>query len=124
MTAIPDTRSICLPTRAQRRCRFSGFSNMLSSSCLILPLRRYWVFCDLLHDFLNVPHQEDRKALLRLEDISAQDDPENLRDLADYLNRRGIPFQVSLIPIYRDPANNEEIYLSDRPAFVRAIRYM
>ena len=85
---------------------------------------RYWVFCDLLHDFLNVPHQEDRKALLRLEDISAQDDPENLRDLADYLNRRGIPFQVSLIPIYRDPANNEEIYLSDRPAFVRAIRYM
>ena len=47
-----------------------------------------------------------------------------MRDLADYLSGRGVPFQISLIPIYRDPAANEEIYLSDRPAFVRAIRYM
>jgi uncharacterized protein YdaL len=85
---------------------------------------RYLVFCDLLHDFLSIPHQEERKALLRLEDISIDDDMDDLRDLADYLHERNVPFQISLIPIFRDPADNSEVFLSDRPAFVRTIQHM
>ncbi len=88
---------------------------------------RYLVFCDLLHDFFGIPHQVEKKALLRLEDISIEDDPGELRGLADYLNDRHIPFQISLIPIFRDTTPNQdqqEIYLTDRPEFVRAIRYM
>ena len=35
---------------------------------------RYLVFCDLLHDFFKIPHQEERKALVRIEDVSVDDD--------------------------------------------------
>jgi uncharacterized protein YdaL len=85
---------------------------------------RYLVFCDLLHDFFKIPHQEERKALVRLEDISVEEDPEILKKFADYLYDRKVPFQISLVPIYVNPEDKSEIYLSDRPEFVRAIRYM
>ncbi len=85
---------------------------------------RYLAFCDLLHDFFKIPHQQERKALLRIEDVSVDDDPDQLRELADYLYDRHIPFQVSFYPIFRDPATNEEIYLTDRPQFARLVRYM
>jgi len=85
---------------------------------------RYLAFCDVLHDFFKMPHPEERSALVRLEDISAEEDPAVLRKMADYLHDRKIPFQISLVPIYVDPLEKSEIYLSDRPEFVRAIRYM
>ena len=78
-------------------------------------------FCDLLHDFFKMPHEEERKALVRLEDVSVDDEIDDLRNVADYLYERHVPFQISLIPIFKDPDNDLEIYLSDRPAFVRAI---
>jgi uncharacterized protein YdaL len=85
---------------------------------------RYLVFCDLLHDFFGIQHPEERKALVRIEDVSVDSDTDDLRDLADYLYGNKIPFQVSLIPIFKDPETKEEIYLSDRPQFVRTIHYM
>jgi uncharacterized protein YdaL len=88
---------------------------------------RYLVFCDVLHDFFGIPHEEERRALIRLEDISAESDLGELRRAADLLYSRHIPFQISLIPIYRNPGDKEnaqDVYLSDRPEFVRAIRYM
>ena len=85
---------------------------------------RYLVFCDLLHDFFGIHHPEERKALVRIEDVSVDSDPDDLRDLADYLYGKKIPFQISLISIFKDPETKEEIYLSDRPQFVRAIHYM
>jgi uncharacterized protein YdaL len=85
---------------------------------------RYLVFCDVLHEFFKMPHEVERSALLRLEDVSAEEDPAVLRKYADYLHDRNIPFQISLVPIFVDPKENLEVYLSDRPEFVRAIRYM
>jgi uncharacterized protein YdaL len=84
---------------------------------------RYLVFCDILHDFFNMPHQEERNALVRLEDITPDDDPDVLKAYADYLHDRKIPFQISLVPIFVNH-ENPDVYLSDRPAFVRAIQYM
>jgi uncharacterized protein YdaL len=85
---------------------------------------RYLVFCDVLHDFFRMPHQEERKALVRIEDVSVDDDLDELRAVADDLFKRHVPFQIALLPIFRDPADKSEIYLSDRPEFVRTIRYM
>lgn len=85
---------------------------------------RYLVFCDILHDFLKVPHQDERKALIRIEDVTLEEEPEHLIQMADFLSDRKIPFQFSLVPIYKDPANQVELYLSDRPKFVAAVRYM
>jgi uncharacterized protein YdaL len=85
---------------------------------------RSLAFYDLLHEFFGMPHEDERKALIRLEDISVDDEIEDLRSIADYLYERHIRFQIALIPIFRDPEDNSEIYLSDRPAFVRTIKYM
>ncbi len=85
---------------------------------------RYLAFCDVLHDFFGMAHQEERKALVRVEDVSIESDPDQLRELADYFYARHIPFQIGLIPIFKDPSEGSTIYLSDRPEFVRAVQYM
>ena len=85
---------------------------------------RYLAFCDILHDFLKVAHQEERKALVRIEDVTLEEEPEHLIEMADFLGKRHIPFQIALVPIFKDPSDQEELYLSDRPKFVAAVRYM
>ena len=82
------------------------------------------VFADLLHEILNQPHPRERRAMVRIEDVSADSNPADLRRVADVLNQRGIPFQVALIPIYKDPGRRVELYLSDRPEVVEALHYM
>ena len=85
---------------------------------------RYLAFCDLLHEILGIPHPQERKALVRIEDVSIDDDPIDLRRVADYLSSQSVPFQIALIPIFKDPAKGIELYLSDRPQFVEALKYM
>ena len=85
---------------------------------------RYLVFCDLLHEILGIPHPRERHALVRIEDVSIDDDPIDLRRVADYLSSRDVPFQIGLIPIFKDPAKGIEVYLSDRPQFIETLKYM
>ncbi len=85
---------------------------------------RYLVFCDLLHDILEIDHPAQALALVRIEDVSAEADPADLRRIADRLAARNVPFQISLIPIFRNPSKGFEVYLSDRPFLVDALQYM
>jgi uncharacterized protein YdaL len=82
------------------------------------------VLADLLHDILGVAHAPERRALARIEDVSADSDPEELRRVADVLGSRRIPFQIALIPQFRDPVKHLNLSLSDEPEVVAAIRYM
>lgn len=68
---------------------------------------RYLAFADLLHDILGVDHAETHRALIRLEDVSAADDPNVLGQAADELALRNVRFSVATIPIYRDPLGVE-----------------
>lgn len=89
---------------------------------------RYLVFCDLLHDIFEeiggTLHRGARRAMVRLEDVSVDSEPADLRAVADYLYSQRVPFQIALIPIFRDPQRGIEIHLSDRRQFVEAVRYM
>jgi uncharacterized protein YdaL len=82
---------------------------------------RYIVFCDLLHDMLGVPHAVEHRALVRLEDINPEDDPALIRRAVDVFVSEGVPFQIALVPLYRDPATNLDVSLSDRPEVVAAV---
>jgi hypothetical protein len=84
----------------------------------------YVVFCDLLHDILEINHPPRQEALARMEDVSAEAQPNDLRAVADVLSKRSIPFQIATIPLYRNPLINVEMRLSDRPKVVDAIHYM
>jgi uncharacterized protein YdaL len=85
---------------------------------------RYLVLCDLLHDILGIYHPSDQRAMVRIEDVSVDDDPDDLTSIAKWLADRHIPFQIALIPIFRDPAHSLEISLGDRKSTVAAIHKM
>ena len=85
---------------------------------------RYLVLCDLLHDILGIYHPSDQRAMVRIEDVSVDDDPGDLISIANWLSDRHIPFQIALIPIFRDPAHSLEIRLGDRKSTVAAIHTM
>jgi uncharacterized protein YdaL len=85
---------------------------------------RYLLFADMLHDILGENHKESHSALIRIEDISPMDNPDKLRDIADVLSERGIPFEVGVIPFFVDPGAGVRISLSDKPDLVDALKYM
>jgi uncharacterized protein YdaL len=85
---------------------------------------RYLVLCDLLHDILGINHPTELRAMVRIEDVSVDDDPDDLIKIADWLASRHVPFAIALIPIFRDPMHSLEIRLGDRKATVAAIHTM
>jgi uncharacterized protein YdaL len=85
---------------------------------------RYLLFCDMLHDILGQPHEENHRALIRIEDVDVFENPAKLRAIADAFAERNLPFLVGIIPIFVDPGNEMRVTLSDKPDFVDAIHYM
>lgn len=91
---------------------------------------RYLVFADLFYDLLAPDTGPLQQAAVRLEDVDAAADPQQLRDIADYLYEQEIPFQVAVVPIRiskaPDADSDERIGLSlaDRPDVLDALRYM
>jgi uncharacterized protein YdaL len=90
---------------------------------------RYLAFCDLLFDALAPQTPERHRALVRLEDISAESDPVQLMAVADYLSARGVPFSFGVIPHFKDPlgiqnGTPQDIALKNKPALIAALQYM
>ncbi|MFF8827982.1 DUF2334 domain-containing protein [Streptomyces sp. NPDC015131] len=91
---------------------------------------RYLAFSDLLFDVLAPATEERHRALVRLEDISPNADPAQLRAIGGCLRQAGVPFSFGVIPVYTDPhgkAHQGEptsFALKDRPEVVKALRYL
>ncbi|PAZ15458.1 hypothetical protein CLM62_13675 [Streptomyces sp. SA15] len=91
---------------------------------------RVIVFEDLLFDALAPATAERHRAIVRLEDISPNSEPAELKAIADYLYSQRIPYGINVIPVYTDPNgtyNNgvpETIKLSQRPDLVNTLKYM
>jgi len=85
---------------------------------------RHIVFADLLHDIVGENHQQKHTALVRIEDVNPTTHPSSLKDIANFLGSRDIPFTVGLTPFYLDPANNTAISISDKPELVDALKHM
>ncbi|MFC8918004.1 DUF2334 domain-containing protein [Streptomyces sp. NPDC047821] len=94
------------------------------------PTDRYLAFNDMLFDLLAPATEERHRALVRLEDIGPNADPEQLRDIGTCLHQAKVPFSFGVLPIYIDPygkANQGEptsFTLKDRPELVEALRYL
>jgi uncharacterized protein YdaL len=91
---------------------------------------RMLAFADLLFDALAPDRSERHRALVRIEDVSPDSDPAELRVVADYLSSQNVPFSFGVSPQFRDPLgvlNNgtpQTIRLDQRRAVVDALRYM
>jgi cellulose synthase/poly-beta-1,6-N-acetylglucosamine synthase-like glycosyltransferase len=82
----------------------------------------YLVLADVLHDALKQPHAVDHQAMVRIEDVHPNIDTVYFNQVVNYLYNQEVPFAIALIPVYINPDTGEEIHLSDRPDFVKAIR--
>ncbi|MFO7888988.1 MAG: DUF2334 domain-containing protein [bacterium] len=85
---------------------------------------RHIVFADLLHDITGEDHQEKHTALVRIEDVNPTTIPGSLKNIANLLGSKDIPFSVGLTPFYLNPADNTTISLSDTPELVMALKHM
>nr|HPI73540.1 polysaccharide deacetylase family protein [bacterium] len=94
------------------------------TTAFVLEGGSYIVFADLLHDIVGQNHRSNPLAMVRIEDLSPLSDVVSLRRIADYLSSQNVPFSISLVPFYLDPANNTAASLSDQPEFVKTIQYM
>lgn len=94
------------------------------------PNDRYLVAADLIGKVSNPAMLARKRALVRIEDVNATDDPAQLRAIADYLYSKHVPFSVAVIPLYLDPNgyyNNgvpmtEHLYQAR--GVVNALKYM
>jgi uncharacterized protein YdaL len=89
-----------------------------------IPGDHYNYFADVLHDILKEDHESSHRAMIRIEDVTLFENPDKLREVADILSSRGIPFMVGVIPFYVDPDQGIRLSLSDKPDIVDALQYM
>jgi uncharacterized protein YdaL len=90
---------------------------------------RYMIFADLLFDLLAPNTPERHRAMIRLEDVGPDADPQELRAAADYLSRAGVPFSFGVYTVWKDPNNIlglgiDTLRMRDVPQVVDAIKYM
>ena len=91
---------------------------------------RYLIAADLIGKVSNPSMLARKRALVRIEDVNATDDPAALRAIADYLSSKGVPFTVAVIPYYLDPKGfysngvPQAIHLSQARNVVSALKYM
>lgn len=91
---------------------------------------RYLVLADLLFDLLAPATVERHRALVRIEDVGPDADPQELTTIAQELSNRSVPFAVAVYPRYEDPHgvyNNgvpEAYDLASKPAVVQALKFM
>lgn len=84
---------------------------------------RFLILADILHEIFNSRLERERQALIRIEDVNPSSDPGQLKKVAKYLQGQKIPFQISVVPIFKDPSAQLEITLTDRPDLVAALLY-
>jgi len=84
---------------------------------------RFLILADLLHEIFDSKLKPNRDALVRIEDINPASDPSQLKKVAKYLHGEKVPFQISIVPIFKDPSIQLELTLSERPELVKALLY-
>ncbi|MFK3960750.1 DUF2334 domain-containing protein [Guptibacillus hwajinpoensis] len=77
-----------------------------------------------LHEFFGISHQEVHPGIIRLEDIHPLVDPVPLKEIADFLFEKDVPYMIAVIPIYRDPETGEELRFSDSPELLKVLKFM
>ncbi|SDN96162.1 DUF2334 domain-containing protein [Lentzea jiangxiensis] len=91
---------------------------------------RYLAAADLISRVSNPAMADRKRALVRIEDVGPDADPNELRAIADYLRSQNVPFGIAVYPRFENPlgADNggvpEAADLAQRPQVVNALKYM
>lgn len=89
---------------------------------------RYLVFAELLGDFFGSNYAYGKRGMVRLEDVApAIADTKKLKKIGRFLRRKGVPFAIGVIPVFKDPTSvyfgyPVEFTLSDDPELVATLK--
>lgn len=87
-------------------------------------LENSFIFEDSLNDFYNIKHFDKGKIFIRIEDVHPFRDTKQLREIADYLYSKDIPFMIAFIPTYVDSKTQAITTMDMKPEFIETIQYM
>jgi len=80
---------------------------------------------EVLHDMFGAEEDSaSRPGYLRLEDIHPLVDPAPLKEIAEILKEKNIPYMIAVIPVYTNPETGEEHHFSDSPALLKVLKQM
>lgn len=82
------------------------------------------LFGEMLHDVFGVNHDEEHPAYIRLEDIHPFVEVSNVKEIADVLKEKDIPYMVAVIPVYTDPKTGKTFHFSDSPKLLKQLKQM
>ena len=91
---------------------------------------RYLAAADLISKVSNPAMADRKRALVRIEDVGPDADPNELRAVADYLKSQNVPFTIAVYPRFENPLgadNNgvpEAANLAQKPQVIKALQYM
>ncbi|WP_347862319.1 polysaccharide deacetylase family protein [Salimicrobium sp. PL1-032A] len=80
---------------------------------------------EVLHDVFDTAHNDDvNRGYIRLEDVHPKVDHERLKQVADLLIERDLPFMIAVIPVYTDSETGDKYHMSDYPKVLEVLEYM
>ncbi|WP_368905370.1 DUF2334 domain-containing protein [Bacillus wiedmannii] len=74
--------------------------------------------------FGQKPTTNKVEAYLRLEDVHPAADINQLKEIAELLKEKKIPYMITVIPVYTDPNTGKTLHLKDKPELVDLLRSM
>ncbi|PEM60036.1 DUF2334 domain-containing protein [Bacillus wiedmannii] len=74
--------------------------------------------------FGQKPTTNKVETYLRLEDVHPAADTNQLKEIAELLKEKKIPYMITVIPAYTDPNTGKTLHLKDKPELVDLLRSM
>ncbi|MCR6844948.1 polysaccharide deacetylase family protein [Bacillus sp. IBL03825] len=74
--------------------------------------------------FGQKPTTNKVETYLRLEDVHPAADTNQLKEIAELLKEKKIPYIITVIPVYTDPDTGKTLHLKDKPELVDLLRSM
>ncbi|GAB6607718.1 hypothetical protein C2L96_07755 [Bacillus cereus] len=74
--------------------------------------------------FEQKPTKNKVEAYLRLEDVHPAADINQLKEIAELLKEKKMPYMITVIPVYTDPETGKTLHLKDKPELVDLLRSM
>lgn len=87
-----------------------------------LYLENMILFGNMLYQVFQSAASDKHPGYIRLEDVHPLADPDSLREIAQILKEKQIPYMVAVIPIYINPETGKEYRFSHSPELVKVLK--
>ncbi|RWS40209.1 DUF2334 domain-containing protein [Bacillus mycoides] len=74
--------------------------------------------------FGQQPETTKTSAYLRLEDVHPAVDVKQLKEIAELLKEKKLPYMITVIPVYKDPNTGKTVHLKDNSELIDVLRFM